>query len=416
MSKFLVVLGFELKNYLKDKTFVIVTLLIAILGGGALFLPSFVDLSDVLPVPAHEGKQQVTKEDETEEEEVQIQYYISDDKQLVPKELWVNFFEEGTYKFVSQDMVEKAVKKHEEDDAVGFVINSLSDVDYYVINKGMTDMNGMMMEELLSTAYQMNFCEENQMDYETFTQVLEPDIQVNENILGKDTESNFWYCYVFEIFIFMMIVMYGQMIAVAVTSEKSNRSIEVLVTSTTPVSLLFGKVVAGALAAVAQVGVVFLAIFGSYAINRDAWGGLLDMVLHVPFSVMLTFCFFGLGGFLFYAFLFGAMGALVSKTEDISKSISGIMIIIMAVYFISLTQLSNVDGIPIKILSFLPFSSYSAMFARIAMGSVSTLQVIVSGIILVASIIGAGWLGAFIYRRGTLRYGNPIKLKNIWKE
>ena len=143
-------------------------------------------------------------------------------------------------------------------------------------------MNGVMMQELLSTAYQMNFCLENQMDYETFTQVLEPDVQVKENILGKDTESNFWYCYIFEILIFMMIVMYGQMIAVAVTSEKSNRSIEVLVTSTSPVSLLFGKVVAGAIAAVAQVGVVFLAIFGSYAANRQAWGGLLDMVLHVP--------------------------------------------------------------------------------------------------------------------------------------
>ncbi len=416
MRKFLVVLGFELKNYLKDKAFLIVTLLIAFLGAGALFLPSIVDLSDVLPVPAHEGKQQVVEDEEEQEEEVHIKYYISDDKKLVPGELWGNFFEEGTYQFVSADKVEKAVKKHEEDETVGFVIHSLNNVDYFVINKAMTDMNGVMMQELLSTAYQMNFCLENQMDYETFTQVLEPDVQVKENILGKDTESNFWYCYIFEILIFMMIVMYGQMIAVAVTSEKSNRSIEVLVTSTSPVSLLFGKVVAGAIAAVAQVGVVFLAIFGSYAANRQAWGGLLDMVLHVPGSVMLTFCFFGLGGFLFYAFLFGAMGALVSKTEDISKSVSGIMMMIMVVYFVSLTQLGNVDGIPIKILSFLPFSSYSAMFARIAMGSVSMIQVIISGVILVASIIGAGWLGAFIYRRGTLRYGNPIKLKNIWKE
>ena len=74
------------------------------------------------------------------------------------------------------------------------------------------------------------------------------------------------------------------------------------------------------------------------------------------------------------------------------------------------------DGIVIKVLSFLPFSSYSAMFARIAMGSVSSWEVIVSGVILIVSIIGAGWLGALIYRMGTLRYGNPIKFTKILKE
>ena len=109
-------------------------------------------------------------------------------------------------------------------------------------------------------------------------------------------------------------------------------------------------------------------------------------------------------------------GALVSKTEDISKAISGLMLVIMVVYMLSLTQLSNVDGIIIKVLSFLPVSSYSAMFARIAMGSVSMVEVIISGVILIISIIGAGWIGALIYRMGTLRYGNPIKVTNLLKE
>lgn len=56
------------------------------------------------------------------------------------------------------------------------------------------------------------------------------------------------------------------------------------------------------------------------------------------------------------------------------------------------------------------------MFARIAMGSVSMVEVVISGVILVASIIGAGWLSAVIYRMGTLRYGNPIKFTKILKE
>ena len=104
------------------------------------------------------------------------------------------------------------------------------------------------------------------------------------------------------------------------------------------------------------------------------------------------------------------MGALVSKTEDISKSVSGLMMVIMIVYFFSLFQLTNIDGSVIKILSFLPVSSYSTMFARIAMGTVAVWEIVVSFLILVFSIGAAGVIGAKIYRMGTLRYGNPIKI------
>ena len=133
-------------------------------------------------------------------------------------------------------------------------------------------------------------------------------------------------------------------------------------------------------------------------------------------EVLLAFAFFGLGGYLFYAFLYGAMGALVSKTEDISKTVSGLMMVIMVVYFFSLMQLTNIDGTIIKVLSFLPVSSYSTMFARIAMGTVASWEIIVSFLILVASIFGAGVLGAKIYRMGTLRYGNPISLTKALKD
>ena len=210
-------------------------------------------------------------------------------------------------------------------------------------------------------------------------------------------------------------MFYGQMIAVSVTTEKSNRAIEVLVTSTTPNSLLFGKVIAGAVAGVLQSGIILGAVLVSYQLNRELWGGILDMVLNIPSDVLIVFALFGTLGYLFYAFLFGAMGALVSKTEDVSKSVSGLTMIIMVIYFFSLFQLSNVDGVIIKVLSFLPFSSYTTMFMRIAMGSVALWEIVVSLVILAVSVAGAGLLGAALYRMGTLRYGNPIKLSSALK-
>ena len=157
------------------------------------------------------------------------------------------------------------------------------------------------------------------------------------------------------------------------------------------------------------------AILMSYRLNRGVWGSSLDVFLQIPPEVLLVFAFFGLGGYLFYAFLYGAVGALSSKTEDISKTSGGVMMLITIVYIFSLTQLEQVDGMIIKILSFLPVSSYSTMFARIAMGTVSTWEIIVSFVILLVSIIGTGFIGAKIYRMGTLRYGNPIKFTTALK-
>lgn len=139
------------------------------------------------------------------------------------------------------------------------------------------------------------------------------------------------------------------------------------------------------------------------------------MVFDIPAEVLLTFAFFGIGGFLFYAFLYGAVGALVSKTEDINKSAGSLQMIIMIVYFAVLTQLYNVDGIIMKVASFLPISSYSAMFTRIAMGKVAAWEVVVSFILLVISTAAVGLIGSKIYRMGTLRYGNPIKFRNALK-
>lgn len=104
------------------------------------------------------------------------------------------------------------------------------------------------------------------------------------------------------------------------------------------------------------------------------------------------------------------------KTEDVSKSVSGLMVVIMAVYFFSLINLMDVDGKIIRILSFLPVSSYSTMFARIAMGTVAPWEILASFLILAASIAGTGLLGAKIYRMGTLRYGNPIKIGAALKD
>lgn len=412
MRKFGIVLKYELKEYFNSKGFMALTFVIAFLGAALLFLPRFIDMSDFTGVQVVGEKEE--PEEVSEEDMTQFAYIDLTEEGILQEELLRQMF--PGINWHRMNSIEELKQGVEGDYDAGFAVTSPTEYDYYVFNKSMTDSNTAMFDEIMRYLYRLNYCAANGLDLTEIAEMYNVPITVNEQILNKDSGSNYWYCYVLVIIVFMLIIYYGQMIAVSVTNEKSNRAIEVLVTSTTSNSLLFGKVIAGAIGGLFQMGFILGAVLVSYSVNRAQWGGMLDMFLHIPAEVLLAFAFFGLGGYLFYAFLYGAMGALVSKTEDISKTISGLMLVIMVVYFFSLMQLMNVDGPIIKVLSFLPISSYSTMFARIAMGTVAPWEIIISFLILAASIFGAGVLGAKIYRMGTLRYGNPISLTKALKD
>ena len=412
MKRFAIVLKYELKEYFTNKVFMGLTAVLALLGVAALFLPRFVDMSGFTGVQVTGGGSGEETESDSGEESL---YLYVDQAGVLQEEALGGMFPGVLWQEAEDaDALRAAVEAQEAE--AGFVITGATQYEYYVYNKAMTDSNTAVFDQAMKLFYRMNYSREKGWDLGEIAAMYDVPITVTEQILNKDSGSNYWYCYVLVIIVFMLIVYYGQMIAVSVTNEKSNRAIEVLVTSTSPNSLLFGKVIAGAIGGVFQMGVILGAVLLSYQLNRDQWGGMLDMFLHIPGDVLLAFAFFGLGGYLFYAFLYGAMGALVSKTEDISKSVSGLMVVVMGVYFFSLLQLMNVDGTVIKVLSFLPISSYSTMFARVAMGSVAAWEIVVSFLILVLSIIGTGVLGAKLYRMGTLRYGNPIKIGTALKD
>ena len=399
MKNFPTILGFELRNYFKNKSYMILTILIGVLAIAAMFLPRFFNLFG---------------DDSSEGSESQDTYAVYDESGVIPQDLIASFFPDTEIRTAaSADEVRSLVETSEA--AAGFVVTSPTEYQYYVFNKTMGDSAGMAFTSLMQTASFMKYCSDNGLNFTEVQQQMTPAITYTENILGKDSGENFWYCYGLVILVFMLIILYGVMIATSITQEKSNRSIEVLVTSTNTTSLLFGKVIAGALASLFQVGFVLGGVLLSYEINRSFWGGRLDFILHIPGEVLITFALFGLGGFLFYAFLYGMMGALVSKTEDINKTAGNVQMLIMVVYFLVLFQIQNPDGIIMKVASFLPFSSYSAMFVRIAMGSVTMVEVAIAFVILVLSILGVGYIGAKVYRNSTLRYGNPLKLRHAVK-
>ena len=406
MKQFKTILKFELDNYFKSKSYIISTIIICILAAGIMFAPRIKDAS----------KSDSSSSSSSNEENIEdlTKYAIYDATGIAEEESLKDMFADIHFVFCdSADQVKEMVKSEEA--KKGFIVNSLTSFDYVVFNNSMMDQTGYDFKEYMALLNKMDYCRENNLNIDEFLAMEYQEIEMNEEILGKDSASNYWYCYALVIIIFMLIVMYGMTIASSVTNEKSNRSIEILVTSTSSTAILFGKVIAGAIATIFQAGLIGGSLIGSYQFNKAYWSSTFQAIFDIPSNVLVTFAIFGIGGFLVYAFMYGALGALVSKIEDLNKTAGTAQMIVTLVYIVSLINLMNVDGVIIKVLSFLPISSYSAMFARVAMGNVAVWEVVVSAVILYATVILVGIIGGKIFRSSTLRYGNPIKLSNALK-
>lgn len=296
----------------------------------------------------------------------------------------------------------------------GFIIKSPIKYEYLVKNTSMIDGSQSIFENALLNMYRENAISQKGIDYEDVQEVYSTPLESNIEILGKDGVKNYFYTYFLIFGLYFIIIFYGQMIASSVASEKGNRSMEILVTSTSTNSLIFGKVLAGALAGILQFATIILVAFISYTINASAWDGNLDVLFNIPGNVLAVFSIFGSLGYLLFLFIYGAVGALVSRTEDISTSSTPITLILMTAFFISIIGLNSPDILIIKIASFIPITSFMAMFVRVSMGTVSTFQIIISLIILAVTTLATGIFGARIYRLGTLMYGNPIKISTAF--
>lgn len=399
MKSFLTVLKFELLTMVRKKSFIVSTILIVAVAFIALSIPRYSSM--------FEGLMQGSDEEKT------IMIY-DEHKVLKDKDIVKNRFQKYTVEFVdSADKVEKAVK--EQTVEAGFVVNSETSFTYYVENSSIADANTSTFESILSTQYQTTQLSKKGYNVSEIDKIYNTPIESKTTVLGTDGVNNYVYTYVLIIVLFMMIMLYGNQIGVGVASEKSNRAIEILTTSCSSNALIFGKVIAGAITGIVQTVCIIGSFLIAYKLNADGWNHMMDAYFNIPMNVLLTFAVFGILGYLLYSFLFGAIGALVSKTEEVNGATMPIQMLMMASYFLAFITMSMPESLLSKIVSFIPFTSSICMFVNVAMGAVSTVEIIISLAILVITTILMGLIGAKLYRRGTMSYGNSAKLKNIVK-
>lgn len=402
MKQFLQVFKFEFAGFVKGKWFRVSTIIISLLVVVVLFVPRFMNIND--------GN---TSEDVSKTTD-RIGLYDPS-----------GVFENDTVlktafpkaKFVKEDSVEKlksAIKKDTLD--VGFYVKDASNYEYLVMDSSMEDKREYVFASVMNIQHQTATFNELGLNQKQVEKILTSKVNSKTTILGKDGKQNFLYTYILIFVLYMVLMFYGQMTATNVASEKGNRSMEILVTSTSSNALIFGKVLAGAAASIVQVTIILGLSVLAYQMNVDAWNHMLDFLFDIPVSVIAIFAIFGTLGYLFYSFIYGALGSMVSKVEEVSAAITPIMIIFMISFFITfMTVMREPDSLLSAIASYVPFTSCMAMFARAALGSVDMWQVALSALVLLVSTIAVGVLGAKLYRHGTLSYGNSFKMKHLLK-
>lgn len=299
-----------------------------------------------------------------------------------------------------------------------FIMNSASSYTYYVNNLSMYDSNTAIADTVLQEVYRINAMVQNGLTPEQAGEIMSVQIESDTETLGKDQMQNFFYTYIMIFALYMVILLYGQMVATNVATEKSSRAMEVLITSAKPTSMMFGKVLASCIAGFSQLILVFGTAILLYNVNKEALTNpLIASIFDIPIELFTYLIVFFVLGFLIYAFMFGAIGSTASKLEDINTSVMPITFLFIIAFMVVMFSMSSgsVDNTAMLVCSYIPFTSPMAMFTRICMSTVAWYEIAISIVILIGSTVGIGILSAKIYRVGVLMYGTTPKISNIIK-
>lgn len=410
MRQFGKIFKFELLNYTKNKVFVGVTIFLVIAMALLMFFPRFIELFD-----------KNEEEFPTEISNGPIMLVVPDDPSHAEGFLQVFSSSFPDYRIQIFDNDVDAIKKKITSDEVkcAVVLDSPTSYTYYVNTLSMYDNNTAVIDATLTQIYRTNAMLEGGLSPEQAEHILSTTISSNIENLGKDQFRNFFYTYIMIFALYMVILLYGQMVATNVATEKSSRAMEVLITSAKPSSMMFGKVFASCFAGLMQLVLIFGSALVFFRINKSYWDEI-DMIasfFNIPLDLFIYMLIFFILGFLVYAFLYGAIGSTASKLEDINTSVMPLTMIFIVAFVVVITAMSSGDvDTPIMIVcSYIPFTSPMAMFTRIAMSTVPIWEIALSIAVLVASVFGIGMLSAKIYRVGVLLYGTPPKLTAILK-
>ncbi|NQV52395.1 MAG: ABC transporter permease [Flavobacteriales bacterium] len=260
---------------------------------------------------------------------------------------------------------------------------------------------------------------------------------------------------IFSILIFFFIFLYSVSVMRGVIEEKTNRIIEVMVSSVRPFQLMMGKIIGVGAVGLTQFLIWIVLTFtivsigqtiiigNKYVAGAEPPGAATEMIqeqMHAENALSLTqisaddnlfnqirrvnfplmiglFLFYFIGGYLLYSALMAAVGSAVDSDTDTQQFVLPVTFPLLLAYFLSFQVFANPGSTMAIWLSIIPFTSPIIMMIRVSYGipSADLWQVYLSCALLIATFIAAAWVSARVYRTGILMYGKKASLRELLK-
>lgn len=276
--------------------------------------------------------------------------------------------------------------------------------------------------------------------------------KINEDGESEETSENLGkgVGLVLAMFIYFFIFLFGVQVMRGVIEEKTNRIVEVIISSVKPFQLMMGKIIGIALVALTQVALwivlstAFITVAQSFFMddvkdvqteqiqqleefnpddgNPETVKSKSNFMAELNYKLSLInfplvigcFVFYFIGGYLLYGSLFAAIGSAVDNETDTQQFMMPVTIPLILGIVIAQVAMDNPDGSLAFWASIVPFTSPIVMMVRIPFG-VDAWEVALSMVLLVATFIGSTFMAGKIYRTGILMYGKKVNFKEIGK-
>ena len=232
----------------------------------------------------------------------------------------------------------------------------------------------------------------------------------------QEVQGNNFVMMILSLVLFYAIYFYAYQVSTSITTEKTSKIIETLVTSTTPKVIVLGKTIGMCIVGLLQI--IAMVIVALISKNLFLEEGMLDGIINfenlTPYLAIIAIIYFILG-YAVYALLYALTGSTVSKPEDVQSANGPVAIVAVLGFYLAYFTMMNPTSELNKIAALLPISSPFCMPFRVMMGIASLQEVIISIAILIISILIVAKISIKIYSQAILNYGSKISFKDAFR-
>ncbi len=232
----------------------------------------------------------------------------------------------------------------------------------------------------------------------------------------QEVSGNIFVIMLLSIVLFYAIYFCAYQVSSSITTEKTSKIMETLVTSTSPRTIVLGKTIGIGIVGLIQICVIVAValISANLFLEPELLNSVLDMSMMTPYLAIMTIVYFILGYFA-YALLYALTGSTVSKPEDIQSANTPVAILAVVGFYLSYFTMMNPTSELNQFAAIFPISSPFCMPFRIMMGIASTSEIILSIVVLVITILIIAQVAIKIYSNAILNYGTRMTFKDIVK-